>query len=678
MDSGITSLDKIKSCIKNNQNFVLQGGAGSGKTETLKQLLEFLSESYPGKKIACITHTNLAVDEIKSRVGDQYTISTIHSFLNSLTKDYKKNIQKVIFDIFKLSNIERKGPENYDDEKQQKKEEFDNYKKTQKKYADKLYTVKNESTKKVEGKRDYDKDPEGFNRILNEKINILNKEIKAEIESKDFYNIKYNETRFDDFNELTFGHDSLLEVSYLLFDKYEILGKILQDKYDFIFIDEYQDTNEKIIDIFLKKLPFKEKTIIGLFGDSMQAIYEDGVGDVEKYIDDKYLVKIIKEDNYRCSEEVIKFINQLRNDGLKQQVAFKVNKDAIKESLSDRQGSVKLYYSIYDNKPNVYSNLEDKANYENVLNTLIEKACHNQENYKTLMLTNKSIAGKAGFGALYDVFAARYLDPKEQIDNHLLNLQFLDLFELCNAYELKNFNFILDKLYKSNFSIKRLEDKIKLKESFEKIINSDKSALETLDMAFKLKLIKVADKNSEYSNRKNAFLKELDQIDDYQLFKSIYNSGNKTFAKIKDKMDFLEEDAFKDFENKLKKEAFYVDLFSDKIKFKDIMNYFKYVNEETQYITMHKTKGSGIDNVIVVLDEYFWNQYNFNLIFDSNYKDEKKKLKNQRLAYVACSRAITNLTCVKLISKDEEIEIKKFFKDPINVEIERLMTIPVN
>lgn len=73
------------------------------------------------------------------------------------------------------------------------------------------------------------------------------------------------------------------------------------------------------------------------------------------------------------------------------------------------------------------------------------------------------------------------------------------------------------------------------------------------------------------------------------------------------------------------------------------MNYFKYVNEETQ------TKGSGIDNVIVVLDEYFWNQYNFNLIFDSNYKDEKKKLKNQRLAYVARSRAITNLTCVKLI-----------------------------
>ena len=427
----------------------------------------------------------------------------------------------------------------------------------------------------------------------------------------------------------------------------------------------------------MKKLPYKERTIIGLFGDSMQAIYEEGVGDVEKYIDDNYLVKIIKEDNYRCSEAVIEFINQLRNDGLKQQVAFKV-KDAIQESLSDRQGSVKLYYSIYDNKPNVSSNLEDKINYENALNTLIDKANQNQENYKTLMLTNKSIAGKAGFEALYDIFAARYLDPMEHIDKHLLNLQFLDLFELCSAYELKNFNFILAKLYNSGFSIKRLEDKIKLKESFEQIINSDKSALETLEMAIKLKIIKVADKNLEYSNRKDAFLKELDQIDEYQLFKAIYNSGNKTFAKVTDKMDSLEEDTFKDFEKKLKKEEFYADFFSDKIKFKDIMNYFKYINEETQYITMHKTKGSGIDNVMVVLDEYFWNQYNFNIIFDSTYKEEKKKLKNQRLVYVACSRAKTNLTCVKLISKDEEVEIKKFFKDSIKIEMERLVTVPTS
>ena len=32
-------------------------------------------------------------------------------------------------------------------------------------------------------------------------------------------------------------------------------------------------------------------------------------------------------------------------------------------------------------------------------------------------------------------------------------------------------------------------------------------------------------------------------------------------------------------------------------------------NEETEYITMHKTKGSSIENVIVVMDECFWKEY---------------------------------------------------------------------
>jgi len=97
MDTGrMSAFDKIENCIRENKSFVLQGGAGSGKTETLKQVLEFISANYHNKKIACITHTNLAVDEIKSRVGEQYTITTIHSFLNGIIKDYKKSIHKLL------------------------------------------------------------------------------------------------------------------------------------------------------------------------------------------------------------------------------------------------------------------------------------------------------------------------------------------------------------------------------------------------------------------------------------------------------------------------------------------------------------------------------------------------------------------------------------------------------
>ena len=87
------AVEQIKTIIDENQdetkyfkNFVLQGGAGSGKTESLKEVILYISEKYPNKKIACITLTNAAVDEMKLRIGDNHVISTIHSFLNHLIK----------------------------------------------------------------------------------------------------------------------------------------------------------------------------------------------------------------------------------------------------------------------------------------------------------------------------------------------------------------------------------------------------------------------------------------------------------------------------------------------------------------------------------------------------------------------------------------------------------------
>ena len=95
-----TAIEDCKSCIDNKKSFVLQGGAGSGKTETLKELLIYINQTNPKAKVMCITHTNVAVNEILSRTGNAFPVSTIHSFLNSLIKDYKKNIHTVIGELF--------------------------------------------------------------------------------------------------------------------------------------------------------------------------------------------------------------------------------------------------------------------------------------------------------------------------------------------------------------------------------------------------------------------------------------------------------------------------------------------------------------------------------------------------------------------------------------------------
>lgn len=647
MDSKITALEQVFNCIREGQNFVLQGGAGSGKTESLKRVIEYISKNYPGKKIACITHTNLAVDEIKSRVDDNHTICTIHSFLNDLIKDYKKNLHEVIGEIFKLKKVDNT--------------EHKDYKKCYEKYASSLHSVLKETVPKVVGKREYDKNKVEYNNDLNTKIANLNNEIERLIKEQDYNEVRYNETRFDSFKDLSFGHDSLLQIASFLFERYPLLSKILQDKYDFIFVDEYQDTNKVIVDIFLNKIPSDSKTIIGLFGDSMQGIYDDGIGDVEEYIANGLLKKVEKEDNYRCSEQVIEFINQLRDDGLKQEVAFKTKNGEVETKL-DRRGSVKLYFSIYDGSRTASGNPQNKEEYLQHLNSVIKHVDDNNNGYKKLMLTNKSIASEVGFENLYNVFNDRYVDVKEEIEKDLTRLQLLDLAELSKAYSTKDYNFIITELKKAGFLITTIEDKKKISSILDKIVASEHGAIELLELAFENNLLKKSDSYSSYINRKDSFLSEIKDDKFYQTFKLQYNSGQNTFARMVKEIKDLNEEVFKENERFYKKDRFYNELFSNKIKFKEILNYFSYLNEETNYITMHKTKGSGIENVMVVLDEYFWYQkYKFKTIFDSSESDTSKRLYNQKLFYVACSRAIQNLICIKLIFREDKENLLRYF-----------------
>lgn len=655
MVSKITALEQVFNCIREEQNFVLQGGAGSGKTESLKRVIEHISKNYPRKKIACITHTNLAVDEIKSRVDDDYTICTIHSFLNDLIKYYKKNLHEVIGEIFKLKKVDNT--------------EHKDYKKCYERYASSLYSVLNKTAPKVVGKREYDKSAVEYNNDLNTNIENLNNEIGRLIKEQDYNEVRYNETRFDSFKDLSFGHDSLLQIASFLFERYPLLSKILQDKYDFIFVDEYQDTNKVIVDIFLNKIPSDSKTIIGLFGDSMQGIYDDGIGDVEEYIANGLLKKVEKEDNYRCSEQVIEFINQLRDDGLRQEVAFKTKNREVETKL-DRQGAVKLYYSIYDGSRTASGNPQDKDDYLQHLNSVIKHVDENNNGYKKLMLTNKSIASEVGFENLYNVFNDRYLDVKEEIEKDLTRLQLLDLAELSKAYSTKNYNFIITELKKAGFLINNVEDKNKISSILDEIGASEYGAIELLELAFDNNLLKKSDSYSSYVNRKDSFLSDIKDDKFYPIFKSQYDSGQNTFARMAKELEDLNEEVFKEYERQYKKERFYNDLFSSKIKFKEILNYFSYLNEETNYITMHKTKGSGIENVMVVLDEYFWYQkYKFKTIFDESEIDTSKRLYNQKLFYVACSRAIRNLICIRLIYQEEKENILKYFSNYEEVKI---------
>lgn len=661
----IEPIDQCKKCIEEKKSFVLQGGAGSGKTELLKNLLLFINQTNPKAKVMCITHTNVAVDEILSRTGNAFPVSTIHSFLNSLIKDYKKNIYNVIGKLFYLplkTSVARTEDILNDDYKRM---EYDRYKSIYEKYADMYYRLFHETVEKVKGKREYDKTPKEFDDVLNKGVTLINKKIDEEIASKSYAKIKYNETKFDSLKDLTFGHDGLLKIFHELIECYPLLSKIIASKYDYIFIDEYQDTNAEIVCDFIEMANNSALTI-GLFGDSMQSIYSDGVGNVDDYIGTP-LVSIFKPDNYRCAYEIVDFINPLRLDGLEQNVALKVNQKGEKESEESRHGIVKGIYAVYDQKPSGRSSDEEKRTYQILIDKLICEAKKYCVTSKILMLTNKAIAEKNKFLNLYKIFSDRYYDVSDRMEKYLSSIQVLEFCDICNNYLKGNYNSLIKSIKSSGFVIKKLSDKKEINDIMTKIV-SDKniSMWEAVLLANEKKIIKLSDSTINKLESEKAKVKRNELDDKYRKFRDLYRSGDNAFSRIKDKMLIESKEVFDELETEYKEECFIKSLFSKELKFEEALNYSKYLNEETEYITMHKTKGSSIENVIVVMDECFWKEYDFSSLYLSDIDlTNKIEINSRKLIYVACSRAISKLICIKVV---KTVEVDKFLKKFPNAE----------
>ena len=62
-------VQQIFQLIDQGRNFLLSGGAGSGKTYSLVSVINQVITENPTDKIACMTYTNAAVKEIEERVN---------------------------------------------------------------------------------------------------------------------------------------------------------------------------------------------------------------------------------------------------------------------------------------------------------------------------------------------------------------------------------------------------------------------------------------------------------------------------------------------------------------------------------------------------------------------------------------------------------------------------------
>ncbi len=101
------ALLEMYSCIRNKEHFKLEAGAGAGKTYSLIKGLKLLINeqgktlSKRAQKVACITYTNVATNEINARTDSHPVIhaSTIHGFCWSLIQDHQLFIWEQISSI---------------------------------------------------------------------------------------------------------------------------------------------------------------------------------------------------------------------------------------------------------------------------------------------------------------------------------------------------------------------------------------------------------------------------------------------------------------------------------------------------------------------------------------------------------------------------------------------------
>lgn len=268
--------NEIHGCLSGDspKSFFMFAGAGSGKTRSLINALEYLDRekggylNEHGKQVAVITYTNAACDEIGRRLQYKsiFLVSTIHSFLWELIKNYQTDIKAWV-----IASIQSDIEELVD--KQSKGRGGD-----------------------AAVKRD---------EKLQKKIERLEKVKKVK---RFYYNPNGDNVGYDSLN-----HSEVIKMGSVFIKSEETMQRILVDKYPILLIDESQDTKKELVDALLNVYEkHKEHWTIGMFGDTMQKIYMDGKDHLLEAIPKEWVfpVKII---NHRSAKRIVVLANSIRS-----------------------------------------------------------------------------------------------------------------------------------------------------------------------------------------------------------------------------------------------------------------------------------------------------------------------------------------------------------------------------
>ena len=522
---------------------IINAPAGSGKTTEIRRKLEFLCLKQEKCKVLCITYTNRAVEELKKDIYNKnIEIYTIHTFINKLISPFFKE-PKIIDLYFQVFEEKIKAKLESTDEKDLSSKQ---------KYCDK-YNI--------------------------DSLNIF-------LIKENLLEISYGEIPFTSLFYGKLSHDDLLIFANEICKKYPNVLKKIYTKYDYIFIDEYQDTPTPILNIFNTAADINSNLQLFLFGDRMQQIYPNYDGSFEDEFE-KYTEEKLKT-NYRSNNAIIKILNNIYNDKNFKQIVYEKNKNV--------EPDINPKFVITENQNEVIKK------YENSLDNHITLYLMNKEKFAEIGCLNLYIA--------YDQMEAYKFGNKYKAVDILSDITTENpdgLFSLLIAI----YN-IIDLYYNSNYGM---------------IISLFKT------------------KSKFYNISKLKMSKNSDKIEIKNILQKCYNVSTNKDSTIEDvinifqNQNLLNENLFnsiisnKDYENVLK------------VKFKEFCNDINYLNKPT-LSTQHGVKGESHQSVIFATNEstnnpnvrmylFFkmWSNLNFSLpeIEDFYYKIKKDFLKIKKL-----------------------------------------------
>lgn len=686
--------EQILDAINEFNSFRFNAGAGAGKTYALIESIKYIISQKQlelrknNQKIICITYTNVAVNEIKERLGNtQFAlVSTIHEMLWEQIKLYQKN---ELVDLHKeklsneLNNIQDKINVYNDNEKykgisiifrdnrlasflslirETKTLFYENIDKPSDEFKScySNYIVENDylsdALKNVSHFRELvklfyraDSYKKALERILDPKER---KKIIIQYDSK---------SNSDRLTSMRFSHDTLLEYSYLLVDKYPMLRRIIVDKYPYIFIDEYQDTHENVIKLVQKLHMYAQenhkKWLVGYFGDSKQSIYDDGVGSNILTIHPN-IVNIDKLFNRRTHLQLTKLINKIRNDSI-QQVPIdpsRINGD--------------IQFSHLQNP--------DENNRTGKIQEFIEQfksSIPQGQKIDCLVPVNRSLANLGGFEAVYNsIYNSKIIywaDFNSQLLSHQLDklhpavLTFYHLSMLYKNLKSKNTTYY-ELLGKTNNDVtfdnaKRIINLLASMNvtTLEELLRNISQIIQENDADFANSAIQYCLNNSlsiSYSD-----IKKYDSFYEY-MRDIIYNN----MFENQSESEQLREEHDQKIQTILN------------VNLAEWLNWISFINEERDvdskviYHTYHGTKGAEYDNVAIIMEHDFGgistgkNKFkNYFLHIQSSPEEQNQKLQDtkykeqlentQNLIYVAYSRAKKNL---RILYLDDISEIR--------------------